>query len=222
MIFITGDTHRDIDIAKLKSRRFPQGRELTKQDFVIICGDFGMVWDGSNTDKYWQKWLSRKPWTTLFVDGNHENFDMLNNLETVPMFGSHVGKVTDSIYHLRRGHVYKINNNTFFTMGGASSHDKTYREEGISWWPQEMISDTEINTALDTLEKYDYTVDYMITHCAPNRCLNPNIEPDKCTNFFEHIAQHTQFKKWFYGHYHKDKQNEQFYAMYDKIVRIDT
>lgn len=48
---------------------------MTKQDYVIICGDFGGVWDGSKREKYWLDWLEDKPFTTLFVSGNHENYN---------------------------------------------------------------------------------------------------------------------------------------------------
>lgn len=47
MIFITGDTHGGIDIKKLSSRNFPKGKKLTKNDFLIITGDFGFVWSGN-------------------------------------------------------------------------------------------------------------------------------------------------------------------------------
>lgn len=48
---------------------------------MIVCGDFGLIWDmkPSRAEEYWMKWLSEKPWITLFVDGNHENFDRLKN-----------------------------------------------------------------------------------------------------------------------------------------------
>ena len=49
-------------------------------DYVVIAGDFGGLWDGSQKDQYWLDWLNKKPFTTLFVDGNHENFDLLNTL----------------------------------------------------------------------------------------------------------------------------------------------
>ncbi len=80
MIYITGDTHIPADIQKLSAKRFSEQKEMTKSDYVIICGDFGGVWDGSNEEKYWIKWLKSKNFTTLFIDGNHENFDMLFNL----------------------------------------------------------------------------------------------------------------------------------------------
>ena len=51
MIYITGDTHIPVDIGKLSVKRFPEQKEMTKRDYVIICGDFGGVWDGSNEEK---------------------------------------------------------------------------------------------------------------------------------------------------------------------------
>ena len=68
-LFITGDTHADIDIAKLTTKRFPLQKQLNKDDYVIICGDFGVVWNNSDFDMKLQKWYQEKPWTTLFVDG---------------------------------------------------------------------------------------------------------------------------------------------------------
>lgn len=70
-IFITGDVHCPYDIYKLNSKHFPLGKTLTKNDYVIICGDAGFVWSGNKEDEWWIKWISEKPWTTLFVDGNH-------------------------------------------------------------------------------------------------------------------------------------------------------
>ena len=78
-IFITGDTHGSYDIQKLARKNFPEGKTLTKDDYVIICGDFGCVWGGelAGSDRWWQNWLDEQPWTTLWVDGNHENHDLL-------------------------------------------------------------------------------------------------------------------------------------------------
>ena len=54
MIFVTGDCHSEFQ--KLSTAAFPEQREMTKDDIVIICGDFGAVWnaDGiSNSEAYW-------------------------------------------------------------------------------------------------------------------------------------------------------------------------
>ena len=60
MIYVTGDTHIPIDISKLSSKNFPQQKELTKNDYVIICGDFGGVWYGGPKDDYWLDWLEEE------------------------------------------------------------------------------------------------------------------------------------------------------------------
>ena len=64
MIYVTGDTHGNIDIHKFNTTIFPEGKTLTKDDYVIVCGDFGLVWNNDAEDKWWQKWLEKvcKKW----------------------------------------------------------------------------------------------------------------------------------------------------------------
>lgn len=108
MIFVTGDCHSEFQ--KFSTPAFPEQREMTKDDIVIICGDFGAVWnaDGiSNSEAYWLNWLGEKPFTTVFVDGNHENFDRLNSeFEVVDFHGGKAHKLNDSVYHLMRGEIF--------------------------------------------------------------------------------------------------------------------
>ena len=40
-IFVTGDCHRKFN--KLTTKGFPQQKELVKDDYLIICGDFGGI-----------------------------------------------------------------------------------------------------------------------------------------------------------------------------------
>ena len=101
------------------------------------------------------KWLDEKPWTTLFIDGNHENHTRLDKLPLVDMFGSKVGKVNDNIFHLQRGHVYIIEGKKFFTFGGGYSIDKARRITNESWWEREMPNYAEYELGLDNLKKHD-------------------------------------------------------------------
>lgn len=223
MIFVTGDTHADYDISKLSTKKFPQQKTLTKSDYVIVCGDFGLVWDASRREDYWQKWLSEKNFTTLFVDGNHENFDALRMIPHEERYGGLVHKVTPSIYHLDRGQVFDIDGCKIFTMGGARSVDKHLRIEHLSWWEEELPSREEMNRAIDALDKVDWKVDFVITHCAPKsvqKAINPYYENDVATSFLEEIVQNLTFKKWFFGHYHTDKIiDDRFFALYENVVR---
>ncbi|MBD5585618.1 MAG: metallophosphoesterase [Clostridia bacterium] len=224
MIYVTGDMHADIDINKFSSGKFPQGKTLTKDDYVIVCGDFGLCWDGSSRETWWRKWLSSKPWTTLFVDGNHENFDMLFQLPEREMFGNRVREVAPSIFYLPRGEVFTIEDKTFFTFGGARSHDREYRKENVSWWPQEMPTYQEMCHGIDSLDDVDWKVDYVLTHCAPTDVqskIRSWYESDDLTQFFNRVYPDLSFRKWFFGHYHVDQTlDDGFACLYHDIKRI--
>ena len=100
-IFITGDTHGDF--TRFKKKIFYEQAELTKDDCVMIAGDFGGIWDGSAEERHWLDWLEAKPFTTLFVSGNHENFDMLAEFPIEDWHGGRVQRVRPSVIHLMRG-----------------------------------------------------------------------------------------------------------------------
>lgn len=221
MIFITGDTHGSIDIAKLKQLK---NKNLTKSDFLIICGDFGCVWYGGNKDKYWLKWFNNKPYTVLFCDGNHENFNLLNNYPVEYFHGGKVHKIMPSVYHLMRGQVFDLNNNKIFVMGGAESTDKEYRKENISWWKNELPNNSEYAEAEKNLDHVDRNVDFIVTHCAPNS-IQDNIVPyadhNKLTCFLEYIRSSVQYKHWYFGHYHEDVNIDGKYTLlYNEIIEI--
>ena len=190
MILVTGDLHCPIDISKLNSKNFDSSA-LTKDDYLIVCGDAGLVWHGRDKeDAYWQKWLEAKPWTTLFVDGNHENHDKLDSYPVSNWHGGKVHFLKPSVIHLMRGNVYDIDGLSFFTMGGAMSQDKYLRKEGKSWWAREMPSPEEYEIALSNLKKHKFDVDYIITHCAPSieACnLIRYVQSDELMQFFNNI-----------------------------------
>lgn len=222
-IFVTGDTHGEIDLFKLTSRHFELGRELTKNDYVIICGDFGAIWDGAKSDRYLQKWYQEKPWTTLFVDGNHENFDLLNSYPIETWNGGKIHKINDSIYHLMRGQVFTIKGKTFFTMGGAQSQDKYSRKEGKSWWPQELPSNQEYEEGFYNLDNHFNRVNYILTHSAPNTVLDVmgyGYEHDKLSCYLESVVSSVKFDEFFCGHYHIDKDYGKFHCLYNRIIEL--
>ena len=101
MIYITGDCHQDF--RRFSTRIFPEQKEMTKEDYVIICGDFGGVWnkgEESREEKHLMDWLEGKSFTTLFVDGNHENFDRLYGYPVEEWHGGRVHKIRPSVIHM--------------------------------------------------------------------------------------------------------------------------
>lgn len=236
MILITGDIHGSNDISKLTNKSNPIFRQMTKEDYVIICGDFGLIWDNSKQDMWWRKWLNERQFTTLFVDGNHENFDLLYEFPQEEWNGGKVHRISESIFHLMRGQVFDINGKKFFTMGGAESHDKEIRKLGKSIWLQELPNDDEYAEALVNLEKCNYKVDYVITHCAPTEIEHEvelviskkteykySYSKNKLTDFLDDTEKKLQYERWFCGHYHCDyisKLHPKFEILYNKIVRL--
>ena len=249
MVFVTGDTHGDW-INRLNVDSFPEQKEMTKDDYVIICGDFG-IWDNSKREKYNLSWLDDKPFTTLFVSGNHENYDILDSLEISEWHGGLVNFVRKSVIHLMRGQVFNIEDKTFFTFGGASSHDISagilepddpnfkekkkqldkdpfalYRINHVSWWERELPSENEMEMGLNNLKKENNKVDYIITHSPSTSELylmggKGLYQSDILTNYLEDVKANTEYKRHFFGHMHWDKAiNDKDVCLYEQIIRI--
>ena len=72
-VYVTGDTHRDF--SRFQDDAFPEQSQLSKDDFVIICGDFGV---GDCADIHRGKRL------TVFdiagVSGRTSELDYVHNL----------------------------------------------------------------------------------------------------------------------------------------------
>lgn len=226
MIFITGDIHGDYDIHKFNTRIFPMQRELSRSDYMIICGDFGLVWRKSADEKYWLKWLDSKPWTTLWIDGNHENFDLLKEYPTEDWHGGKVQKITENIIHLCRGSVFEIDGKKIFTFGGAESHDKEYRKLGRSIWLEEMPSAKEMEQGRKSLDLNNWQVDIVITHSLPTHIQtqlfqSAEYNTNVLTDYFEEISSRLDYKLWFSGHYHISKKyDERHCLVYNNILKL--
>ena len=90
---------------------------------MIVCGDAGLVWHGDKSDDPQLDRLEALPFTVLFLDGNHENFDALNEYPVEEWHDGKVHRIRPHVIHLMRGQAFELQGRTFFTMGGAQSHD---------------------------------------------------------------------------------------------------
>lgn len=234
-IFVTGDTHCNAcgEFSKLNAKNFPQQKELDKADFVLIAGDFGLLWCGSGEERYWLDWLEDKPFTTLFVDGNHENHAMLAGFPVEEWHGGKIHRIRPSIIHMMRGQVFEdIADLRVFSMGGASSHDiqdgvldpadpffeeeyrklrrrgAMFRVKGQTWWPEELPSPEEYAEAEHNLDACGRKVDLIVTHSAPTSIsdlLSGGLfKHDALTDYLETVKQNVEYKAWVFGHYHDD------------------
>lgn len=263
MIFVTGDIHAEPE--RFNTENFPEQKELCRDDYVVICGDFGLVWAEDRESKqetWWLDWLEDKNYTTLFVDGNHENFTRLNVLPVEEWHGGRVHKIREHVIHLMRGEMFSINSQKVFTFGGARSHDidgfatdqalaRDYtagilqpddpliyeklkilrrtnccaRIEEVSWWRAEMPSRLEMLHGLETLKANHWETDFIFSHEGPASALallsGGTLKPDPLTKYLEKIKQKADYRKWFFGHHHADRQiTAEDAVIYQQLVRI--
>ncbi len=218
-IYVTGDLHGSIDFSKLLNNK------LQPEDYLIICGDAAIIWGSSHeNDIFIKKLMRHVSCNILYVDGNHENFDMLNAFPVEIWNGGKVHRINNRILHLMRGQLFNIGGETIFTFGGAISHDKEGRIIHKSWWPEEEPSYSEFNEGYNNLEASGWKVDYIITHCLPDSIqgiIASWYKHSKTTNMLETFACYTRFKTWYCGHYHIDRLiKDKYQILYDKIVKL--
>lgn len=226
-IYLYGDLHRTIDLEPLVE--LSKEKRVTDEDVLIILGDFGGVWYNEKDDN---EFLNRLADSVsykhiLFIDGNHENFDILNKVPIVEMYGNPTHEVLkDKIYHLMRGYKYTIENKTFFAMGGADSIDKHQRIANVDWWSEELPSNEEYERAFKTLDENNFTFDYIISHCTSTYILNDIStcihDKNKLTNFFDSILSDLNYTKWYFAHYHFNRTSTMYNAecLYLRLVEI--
>ena len=218
MITITGDTHGVAD-------RFDDARlrKLKKGDFLIVCGDFGYLWNSGRAEEKLLNRLGKKKYNILFVDGCHENYDLLKAYPVSEWNGGKVQQISGNLYHLMRGQIYELEGKKLFAFGGGESSDKQMYMDMEKWWPQEMPSLEEMSEGIRNLKQAGMTVDYIVTHSpAPTMNLylrNDTLEKNQLEMFFEQLVKNVKFERWFFGSLHIDRNITAAYrSLFNDIV----
>lgn len=223
MVYITGDMHGDPGLFKN-----PKLRKLTDDDYLIVCGDFGFLWDNSEKEQKIIKQLEKKKYTICFVDGAHENYDMLGKYRPYRFHGGNAHKIAPNIFHLMRGEIFTFNNKTYFCMGGGESDDIEMREEGVTWWKEEMPNAEEMMNGARNLKDYDYKVDYVITHEAPALAKDfirlhskHEIKLTPLNTYLQELMKNVEYNHWFFGSLHIDLPiSKKMTAVFEEIIKI--
>lgn len=207
-VYVTGDKHQRYEGISTMADRL----KLNENDYVIVLGDMGLFWRNDKRDansfiKYFEETYN---FHLYFIDGNHENFKLLNALEEDEQG---MGYVSEHIRYLKRSRRYNIGGKDILAIGGADSIDKLRRTEGLSWWKDEAITDEDV----ERIDSGHY--DYVLSHCCPTSVFNENklylctlrnIVDDSNPDFhisenkLEQIKNFITFDHWYFGHYHVD------------------
>lgn len=221
--FLKGDIHGNLFEIIDFINRF----NLGKNDNIIILGDCGIAWrkDKKDLDQNIKLWNECGNGVKLyFIDGNHENFNILNSFP----IENNMGKIADNIYHLRRGQIYEFENKKILVCGGADSIDKYRRIENFTWWKEETISQETI----DDIPAGHY--DYVLTHCCPRSIFEKNkiylstlqfLDENKINHnsedMLEQLKNKITFDHWFFGHYHINRNlDEKFTCLFENFMEV--
>lgn len=223
-MYLTGDTHGNI----IRLLMLPD-EEMTKDDLVIVLGDFGVFWDNQVFTEMLLEELGKKNFTTCFVDGNHENFNMIKQMEEVIEWnGGRAGLLIGGVIHLMRGEIYEIDGKRVGVCGGANSIDKNRRKEDVTWWAAEEVSNQDIENFIYNLGT-NKQIDLMLTHDCPASMLKTialysGVNGAKISNSqmqLERINQIANINKWCFGHWHIDLQlDNKFECFYNGIKEV--
>lgn len=215
MIYVTGDTHGDYDA--LNERNL---RQLKKGDKLIVTGDFGFVWDHSKNELKHLDKLAHKKYDILFVDGAHENFDLLGQYKEVDLYCGKGRKLAGNIYLLKRGEVYLIDGKTVFALGGGlAPHDENLGTDTPS-----MPTDEELKYAVDNIQAHHRKVDLIITHEAPasvKKLIDKNAVINDLNIFLDTVMHNTRYGQWFFGSLHEDRTvSDRLICVFDEVHRV--
>lgn len=195
-VLITGDVHGEFDFLN-------QLINQKKPELIICCGDFG----------YWPKFKEHYNYENiklqgaeklLWVDGNHEDHWSLRDRES--------DEIAPGIYYMPRGSTYTLpDGRTILFMGGANSIDKKYRTVGRDWFPEEIITQT------DLMDLPEVDIDIFITHTCPKELVPilkhqyPDKEHEPSNDALTELWKIYKPNLWYFGHWHQYTQG----VMYD-------
>lgn len=152
-VAICGDWHGNQGWARMISRAL---RYLAPEVTTLLhLGDWWMP-PGAIDEIFADTSINR----FYVVVGNHEDYGQIT-----PLLDKHPGeavRVSKLTWILPRPARLTIGGRSVLALGGASSVDRESRQEGLTWWPQEAITDEHVAAAIA-----GGPADLMLTHESP-------------------------------------------------------
>lgn len=202
MIFITGKLNGSESICKLNSKNFYEQKQMTSDDYLIICGDFKLLYNNSAEEKRLLKFLESRAFTILLVEGPNENFDLLNDCKEISFCNNPIQMIARNVFRLKRGYIYNIEGFKILTLGGGVPEDKAIKLPHSNYWFEALPSKDDIKRCISSIKENNYKVDYIITSDSPNSFKEKFCESEGLSeygSFLDRIKNSVTFKKWYCG-----------------------
>lgn len=215
MIYFTGDTHGDQERLSKKALS-----KLQPKDTLIICGDFGFIWDNSAKEQKFLDKLEHFRFNICFLDGTHENFDLLYSYPLTKFCGGKAHRIRTNVFHLMRGQIYIIEDQSIFVLGGGELPESMLQDEILPDTARpEVPSREEMLEAVENLEQFEYHLNFIATHEPPAKIRDfisyselHKQEMSALGAFLDELSKTAKFDKWFFGSMHTDKYISRSYT----------
>lgn len=229
MIYVRGDTHGDFTHYMHQI----QSRNTTTEDVCIILGDAGLNFYGHKKDAARKKIVNDFPITTFCIHGNHEIRPQTISTYAEKMF--YGGRVLyepefPNLLFAIDGEVYDFDGLKTIVIGGAYSVDKSARIScGLGWWADEQPSADVKKYVESQLKEMGNSVDVVLSHTCPTKYIPREMflsfvdqrTVDRSTeDWLDNVEDVTDYKKWYCGHWHTNKNVEKMVFLYDKMVPL--
>ena len=226
MIYITGDKHADF----YEVCCFCKKEKTNISDLMIILGDAGINYFNDSRDYKLKKELSECKITFFCVHGNHE--ERPEKIKTYKTKEFHNGIVYyeeeyPNILFAKDGEIYNLNNKSVLVIGGAYSVDKEYRiKYGYCWYETEQPDDDIKKRVFEVIKNNNNDIDIVLSHTCPYKYMPREVfmsgvdqsKVDYSTEkFLDEVEKNLNYKKWYCGHFHTEKQIDKIEFMFGRI-----
>lgn len=249
MLYFHGDIHGN-PIKYFSFKKHPEMRQLTTSDTMIVLGDCGVPWNDAtiNEDIYTLNWLNGQVYKFIFIMGNHDNYDLVEQMPQIEFCGGvarqcvYQGKVYKNIVYIDTPTILNLESKTCFIIPGAHSHDiadgiidgndpnwtqlwktamslnKQMRVSHVTWWEQEAI---KIDIIKNILDNGLDKVDLILSHQAP--AYQTSFLPNDEQIFLAELSKKIEYKMWLHGHLHKwlDNYYHNTLGIYEQTLSYD-
>lgn len=157
-IAVAGDWHGDVPWM----RAVVDAASASGAELILHVGDLAVLWPGRDKGKFdrrLEQRLTLRDMYLVFIDGNHDNH---HDLRALPLDDDGMATVRPRIRYLPRGSRFTYMGLTIGGLGGAYSVDREWRTEGKDWWPEEDVTDEDVDRLV-----HGGPVDILLTHDAP-------------------------------------------------------
>lgn len=221
MICVISDTHGDM--SRFSHKKI---KALKKDDVLMICGDFGFVWDGSDKEKALLKKIGSAKYTTLFIGGSHDNYDLLTACPEEDFMGGRARNISGRLWMLSSGSVFSICGKSVFVFGGGQGDP-----DFCAPWENELADEALLENGRKNLAEHCSShgpVDCIFTH-EPPAVLTRSLSADgsapllgRLNYFFDDLKNEADFRLWCFGRLHMNKAVPPKYrAVFDEPYIIE-